>query len=100
MVTEMTSEHQRATPQKSRPVFRWLDGYTGALFAGSPAAYAAFAIVIAVWALELAMNTRNGHGWVAIAHFVIVGPLWLVFTGVTLYAFARQILGWGGRPAE
>ena len=79
---------------------RWMDGYVGALFAGSPGTFVAFGIVIAVWALELFMNLRHGHGWVAVAHFVIVGPLWLVFTGITLYALLRRIPGRRDGTAE
>ena len=99
-MTGKTFDSCAASPRSTHRVLHWLDGYTAALFAGSPWTFAAFGVVIAVWALELVMNTRNGHGWVSMVHFLVVGPLWLAFTGITLYAFARQVLGWGGTRAK
>lgn len=67
-----------------------LDAFASAIFAGDRFAFLAFGLVIVVLALELAMNLRNGAGWVAVAHLLIVGPLWLACTGLTVFALVRN----------
>lgn len=93
-------DNQAASPRWLRPALCRLDAYAAALFAGSPGTFAAFGIVIAVLALELVMNMRNGQGWVSILHLVIVGPLWLAMSGITLHALARQVFSSGRRSAK
>lgn len=66
-----------------------LDAFASAIFGGDRFAFLAFGLVIIVLALELAMNLSNGVGWVAIAHLLIIGPLWLACTGLTVFALVR-----------
>lgn len=67
-----------------------LDAFITAIFSGDRFAFFAFGLVSAIFTLELAMNLRNAVGWVAVAHLLIVGPLWLACTGLTVFALVRH----------
>ena len=85
-------------PSPLRSVRRSLDDYARVLFSEGPFPFFAFGVVIAIWAMELAMNLRSGQGWVSILHFVVIGPLWLAATGLTVYALVRRLTDWHDRP--
>lgn len=72
---------------------RQLDSYDRALFGEDCFAFFACGIIIAIWALELVVNMRHGEGWVYVAHLLLVGPLWLVATGLTVFAVGRRLIG-------
>lgn len=67
-----------------------MDAHVAAIFSEDRFAYFAFGLVSVIFALELAMNLRNAAGWSAVAHLLIVGPLWLASTGLTVFALIRQ----------
>ena len=46
------------------------------------------------------MNLNNGQGWVSIAHLVVIGPLWIALTGITLYALIPRIARHGSQPVK